>query len=64
MARMRRLSTPDNRLWASAVRLKADPLIWVRAGTDGCQGGACEEAGDEEGAFIDRRRGLFAGREA
>ena len=45
--------TPDNRLWASVVRLKAGRLAWVRTGTDGCRGGACEEGGDEEGAYIE-----------
>ena len=53
MARMRRLSTPDNRLWAPAVRLQAGRLAWVRAGTDGCRWDACEEGGDEEGGYIE-----------
>ena len=35
--------TPDNRLWASVVRLKAGRLAWARTGTDGCRGGASEE---------------------
>ena len=51
-----RLSTPDNRLWASAVRLKAGRLaVWPGSGRGlmVVGGDACEEGGDEEGGYIE-----------